>query len=296
MRKCKGTPYKTKTVNIKSTALVLEVGSGNNPNPRSDVLVDRYLYDNGQRAGGFRIVIDRPLIVADGYKLPFHSKTFDYVICSHILEHMEDPQKFIKEIERVGKAGYIEVPSDLSERIFGWNFHLWYCKLTSGKLMLRKKTEGERFGGFFHRLIAQQIWFRRFFEEHEDKFYIKYEWKDQVELSVDHRVTEKTYLKKLDDDAWKLLQQVKPDTLSDYTFYVLWMRRRVVKKLKKILRRIRWKLKVKPIIPLLVCPMCKSGSFINSKDVLVCDHCHQSFPLIGSIPIMLSPAERKKGY
>ncbi len=87
-------------MNIHPSDLVLEVGSGNNPNPRSDILVDRYLYDNGQRAGGFRIVVDRPFIIADGYKLPFKDKTFDYVICSHILEHMEDPEKFIAALRK----------------------------------------------------------------------------------------------------------------------------------------------------------------------------------------------------
>ena len=80
-------------MNIRATDLVLEIGSGNNPNPRSDILCDRYIHDNNQRAGEFAAVIDRPLVVADGYRLPFKDKTFDYVICSHILEHMEGPAK-----------------------------------------------------------------------------------------------------------------------------------------------------------------------------------------------------------
>ncbi len=283
-------------MNILPSDLVLEVGSGNNPNPRSDILVDRYLYDNGQRAGGFRIVVDRPLIVADGYNLPFANKFFDYVICSHILEHMEDPKKFIAEIVRVGKAGYIEVPSDLSERIFGWNFHLWYCSFDGKKLTLRKKTEGEQFGGFFHRLIAQQIWFRRFFEEHEDSWYIKYEWKDNAKLFVDHKEPKETYIKKLDDGAWKLLQETKLKAMLDCQFYIVWMKRRILRKLKNILRKTLWKMNSKPDISFLICPLCGSDSLVNKGSKLVCTRCRNLFPLEGNIPIMLSPAERKKGY
>ena len=41
-----------RVMNIRATDLVLEIGSGNNPNPRSDILCDRYIHDNNQRAGG----------------------------------------------------------------------------------------------------------------------------------------------------------------------------------------------------------------------------------------------------
>ena len=43
-------------------------------------------------------------------KLPFKDKEFDYVICAHVIEHVNDPIMFKSEIERIGKAGYIELP------------------------------------------------------------------------------------------------------------------------------------------------------------------------------------------
>ena len=36
-------------LNPPKTGLVLEIGSGENPNPRSNVLVDRFLFDNTER-------------------------------------------------------------------------------------------------------------------------------------------------------------------------------------------------------------------------------------------------------
>ena len=47
--------------------LVLEVGSGHNPHVRSDVLCDKYLYDDAHRPAG--IAMDRPLVVGDAVAL-----------------------------------------------------------------------------------------------------------------------------------------------------------------------------------------------------------------------------------
>ena len=40
-----------------------------------------------------------------GQFLPFSDKAFDYVICSHVLEHVEDPDLLISELMRVSNTG-----------------------------------------------------------------------------------------------------------------------------------------------------------------------------------------------
>ena len=46
-------------LNPPSEGLVLEIGSGDNPNPRSNVLVDRFLgADNRERGGDLVATID----------------------------------------------------------------------------------------------------------------------------------------------------------------------------------------------------------------------------------------------
>ena len=35
---------------------------------------------------------------ADGEKLPFKDKEFDYVICNQVLEHVEHPEAFVKDV------------------------------------------------------------------------------------------------------------------------------------------------------------------------------------------------------
>ncbi len=49
-------------------------------------------------------------LVENIYQLPFHDKEFETVLCSHTLEHVDDPQKFFSELKRVGKEVTIVVP------------------------------------------------------------------------------------------------------------------------------------------------------------------------------------------
>jgi hypothetical protein len=50
---------------------------------------------------------------------PFADREFDFVICSHTLEDIRDPLWVCSELLRVGKRGYIEVPSRISESTLG---------------------------------------------------------------------------------------------------------------------------------------------------------------------------------
>lgn len=48
----------------------------------------------------------------DGYKIPYPDDTFDVVILSHVLEHVEHERLVIRELKRVSKYIVIEVPLD----------------------------------------------------------------------------------------------------------------------------------------------------------------------------------------
>lgn len=56
-------------------------------------------------------------VKADILNLPFKENEFDVVICNHVLEHIEDDSKAMKELYRVlkpGGMGIFQVPQDLS--------------------------------------------------------------------------------------------------------------------------------------------------------------------------------------
>jgi hypothetical protein len=61
---------------------------------------------------------DKNFIVHDAENpLPFSDKEFDFVFASHILEHVKDPVLFCSELCRIGKRGYIEVPTPLIDNL-----------------------------------------------------------------------------------------------------------------------------------------------------------------------------------
>jgi hypothetical protein len=72
---------------------------------------------------------------------PFEDGQFDFVICSHTLEDLRDPVWVCGELARVGKAGYIEVPSRLEEQSYGvqgpwvgWGHHHWLIDIVDGRI------------------------------------------------------------------------------------------------------------------------------------------------------------------
>lgn len=162
--------------------LVLEIGSGDNPNPRSDVLVDRFIADNTERGGA--IVIDRPLVVADAHHLPFRDSVFAYTICSHILEHMDDPRQFAHELSRVSAAGYIQSPSEIAERLFHWVFHRWYVNLVDDQLVVHPKESSEPFGELFDYLYEYNPAYYFFQRSMPELFWVEKEWHGSVDVVV----------------------------------------------------------------------------------------------------------------
>jgi len=116
---------------VAPDALVLDVGSGDKPSWRADVLLDRYPDDAhaGQRSGTGRTRVVRPLFDADATDMPFADGVFDYAICSHVLEHVPDPLGVVRELTRVARAGYIEVPEASAAKIVDFPSHLWWCRL-----------------------------------------------------------------------------------------------------------------------------------------------------------------------
>jgi SAM-dependent methyltransferase len=56
-------------------------------------------------------------VKADILDLPFEDKLFDFVLCNHVLEHIEDDAKAMSELFRVlkpGGTGIFQIPQDLS--------------------------------------------------------------------------------------------------------------------------------------------------------------------------------------
>jgi len=133
--------------NIIPTDKVLEIGPGAHPYHRSDVLLELEYKDEKERSAQFghdaKLVSDKKVIFYDGKKLPFKDKEFDYVICSHVLEHIEDVPAFLEEIFRVANKGYFEYPLVYYDYLYNYDVHVNFLKYDNSCLKyIKKKNTG----------------------------------------------------------------------------------------------------------------------------------------------------------
>ena len=123
---------------------VLEVGPGATPHPGSDVFLEKRFPEHEafrQRGGLPRKELDRPVIYYEGDVFPFRDHEFDYVICSHVLEHVENVEMFLQEIVRVGSRGYIEFPTVHYEYLYNFEEHPNLLAYKNGEILWMIKSE-----------------------------------------------------------------------------------------------------------------------------------------------------------
>lgn len=135
--------------NIERNDRVLEIGPGGSPHPRADIFLDldpatfkdeeEALY---QRGSAPELKTKKAIVYYDGKTFPFNDNEFDYVICSHVLEHVLEPENFLNELFRVAKKGYIEYPTILYDYIYNIPVHhnfLYFNEDTQVLSWMRKK-------------------------------------------------------------------------------------------------------------------------------------------------------------
>lgn len=154
---------------------------------------------------GIRFFSTCPLSIYGDYKdldfnkqkLPFKNKQFDLVICTHVLEHLFEPFKVMKEIERIAKRNIIiALPNQytIDERIlflfgknlqgFNGNYDYWghhtiwsikaideFIKKSSFRISKKKyfccchgsrllpNIFAEFLAGLYPRMFAKQVWY-----------------------------------------------------------------------------------------------------------------------------------------
>lgn len=162
--------------------LVVEIGSGGNPHPASDVLVEKFV-DSSHRLKSIKI--DREIVLADACKLPFRDNAFDYSISFHVLEHVDQPADFIREISRISNAGYIETPNVLYERMFPLDVHLLEVAVSRDQLLIFRKPSSVHDEMLQQaNLVGNDRKWKRIFNSMPELFHVCYKWQNEIKYRI----------------------------------------------------------------------------------------------------------------
>jgi SAM-dependent methyltransferase len=161
---------------INKNDLVIDIGSGDKPFWRADVFFDKLSLENYQRATAGKTITNFGIFV-DGEisKTNFKKKVFDFSYCSHVLEHVEDPESAIREIMRISKKGYIEVPNGLIECAAPFSSHLWFVFQNKDMLIFVRKSRQ------MHKILLEnRNYIKTFFKEP----FIRLYWKNTINYQI----------------------------------------------------------------------------------------------------------------
>ena len=119
---------------------------------------------------------NKDFVLIESKNLPFEDNQFDFIYASHVIEHVDDVSYFIKELQRISKQGYIELPSMLEDNIVlsenNILDHKWFFQFDDVRnvLLAEKKrqliepfiTHGVLFGSlrknFRSSLVLELLW------------------------------------------------------------------------------------------------------------------------------------------
>ena len=153
---------------------ILDVGCGYTANQYANTIADIQDLSNFYQDRKFIRIVDK--------KLPFKDNEFDFVITSHVIEHVDDFQFFIHEIERISKQGYIELPTRLGDNIVFENLkdHIWWFKYNDELNSLIVSKKNQILEPFLSVSTAKKL--ENIFRE---SLIMEIYWKDKIEFQLD---------------------------------------------------------------------------------------------------------------
>jgi|TARA_B100000809_G_scaffold80008_1_gene78220 ubiquinone/menaquinone biosynthesis C-methylase UbiE len=156
---------------------VLDVGCGYRAHPKATVIADVQDLSNYYK--------ERKFIKINEKKFPFKDKEFDFVIASHVIEHVEDFEFFIKELERVSSKGYIELPSRLGDNLVFENKtdHVWWFLYDDVNNKLVASKRNQIIEPFI--TVSTGKLFEKIFRE---SLVIELMWEEKIDYQIDNSI------------------------------------------------------------------------------------------------------------
>ena len=252
---------------LPRNALVLEVGSGGNPYPRANVLLDAN--EETRERHWDALIRDRPTVLSFGENLPFRDKVFDYVIAAHVLEHTPYPEKFLDELQRVARSGFIETPDAFMERVNPYKDHRLEVTLREGGLFIRKKPSWIYDADLveLYEKRAKSIITSETIPRHAADFHMRYFWKDKIKYAIVNPEVDASWT------APEVGVNIPPPLLGLTAKFRL-----IILAVIRYLFSQRVRNAKLNILPLMRCPQCHSELLIKkSANEISCNGCNSLF-------------------
>ena len=161
---------------------ILDIGCGYTANKHANFVADAQDFSNFYKD-------KKKFIKIESKKLPFKDKEFDFVIASHVIEHVEDFSFFVGELERISNQGYIELPTRLGDNLIFENTtdHIWWFTFddTNKKLLASKKTQ--TLEPFLSVATGKNL-----SDSFRESFVIELFWNNKIEFSFDDNIKNKS--------------------------------------------------------------------------------------------------------
>jgi uncharacterized protein YbaR (Trm112 family) len=262
----------------------MDIGSGDRPHPRANILLEKFVGDSSQR-GGALVVEGRPLVVGDITALPFSDRSIDYIICSHVLEHMESSrhlEQALAELMRVGKRGYIETPSFIFEKLLGAPHHHWYVRKDGQRIIFTRKTKYKEYEDLMRVFLSlrkeSKTFFRLLFEKF-DVFFVSLEWDKKVEYCIENDLLDEQIENDYPADLAGIIHELDQRLEREHRLRMM---------LKRFIHRILARSVKVDLLQIIACPLCKVHVTLSqSGSEVICQKCDRAYPVRNGIPYML---------
>ena len=156
---------------------VLDIGCGYRANENASVVADVQDFSDFYKNKNF--------IKIEEKRLPFKNKEFDFVIASHVIEHVDDFEFFIKELERISNKGYIELPSRLADNLVfeNKNDHIWWFCYDDLENQIIASKRNQLVDPFITVSMAKILE-----QKFRESLVLELAWEDKIEYKIDNKI------------------------------------------------------------------------------------------------------------
>ncbi len=164
---------------------VLDIGCGYTAHEKANYVADVQDFSKFYQNKNKFIKIENKI-------LPFKDKEFDFVIASHVIEHVEDFSFFINELERISNQGYIELPTRLGDNLIFENTtdHIWWFVFDDNEKKLLATKRKQTLEPFLSVATG-----RKLTESFRESLVIELIWKDKINFCLDNSINNNTQKK-----------------------------------------------------------------------------------------------------